>query len=95
MVRNLPANARDLRDWDSIPGLGGSPGGGHGNPLQYSCLENPERSLAVYSLSGCKESYMTEATWHTHTHCPTMSSHCEILFCCSFILECSATPSSS
>ena len=33
---------RDIRDADSIPGLGRSPGGGHGNPLQYSCLENPK-----------------------------------------------------
>ena len=41
VVKNLPANAGDLRDAGSIPGLGGSPGGGHGNPLQYSCLENP------------------------------------------------------
>ena len=41
MVKNLPANARDIRDADSILGLGRSPGGGHGDPLQYSCLENP------------------------------------------------------
>ena len=40
MVKNLPANAGDLRDMGSIPGLGRSPGEGHGNPLQYSCLEN-------------------------------------------------------
>ena len=40
VVKNLPANARDIRDADSIPGLGRSPGGGHGNPLKYSCLEN-------------------------------------------------------
>ena len=39
MVENPPANAGDVRDMGSIPGLGGSPGGGHGNPLQYSCLE--------------------------------------------------------
>ena len=38
MVKN---NAGDVRDVGSIPGLGRSPGGGHGNPLQYSCLENP------------------------------------------------------
>ena len=45
-----------------IPGLGRSPGGGHGNPFQYSCLENPQgqRSLVGYSLCGCKESDMTE-----------------------------------
>ena len=41
VVMNLSANARDVRDLDSIPGSGRSPGGGHGNPLQYSCLENP------------------------------------------------------
>ena len=41
MVKNLLANAGDIRELDSIPGLGRSPGGGHGNPLQYSCLENP------------------------------------------------------
>ena len=40
MVQNLPANARGVRDKGSIPGLGRSSGGGHGNPLQYSCLEN-------------------------------------------------------
>ena len=41
MVKNNPpANAGDIRDRDSIPGLGRSPGGGHGNPLQYYCLEN-------------------------------------------------------
>ena len=40
MVKNLPANAGDLRDASSIPGLGRSSGEGNGNPLQYSCLEN-------------------------------------------------------
>ena len=41
MVKNLLARARDIRDSGLIPGSGGSPGGGHGNPVQYSCLENP------------------------------------------------------
>ena len=40
VVKDLPANAGDIRDAGSIPGSGRSPGGGHGNPLQYSCLEN-------------------------------------------------------
>ena len=40
-VENPPANARDMREAGLIPGLGRSPGGGHGNLLQYSCLENP------------------------------------------------------
>ena len=39
-VKNSPANAGDIRDMGSIPGLGRSPGGENGNPLQYSCLEN-------------------------------------------------------
>ena len=41
VVKNPPANAGDLRDSSWIPGLGIFPGEGHGNPLQYSCLENP------------------------------------------------------
>ena len=41
VVRNLLANAEDIRDMGSIPGLGRSLGGGNGNPLQYPCLENP------------------------------------------------------
>ena len=40
VVKNLPTNAGDIRDTDSILQSGRSPGGGHGNPLQYSCLEN-------------------------------------------------------
>ena len=41
VVKNPPANARDVRDTGLIPELGRSPGGGHGNPLHYFCLENP------------------------------------------------------
>ena len=41
VVKNLPANAGDVRDMGLIPGLGKSCGEGNGNPLQYSCLENP------------------------------------------------------
>ena len=41
MVKNPPANADDTREVCSVPGSGRSPGGGHGNPLQESCLENP------------------------------------------------------
>ena len=47
-VKDLPANAGDRRDVGSIPGLGRSPGGGNGNPLQYSCLETPmDRGLTI------------------------------------------------
>ena len=42
VVKHTSANARDVRDMGSIPGLGRSPGGGHGGPLQFSCLENPK-----------------------------------------------------
>ena len=41
VIKNLPANAGDIRDVDSAPGLGRSPAEGYGNPLQYSCQENP------------------------------------------------------
>ena len=41
VAKNPPANAGDTRDMGSIPGSGRSPGGGNGNPLQYSCLGNP------------------------------------------------------
>ena len=43
MVKNPPASAGDVRDAGSIPVSGRSPGGGHGNPLQYSWLENPKK----------------------------------------------------
>ena len=57
-VKNPPANAGDIRDSGLIPGSGGSPEEGNGNPLQYYCLENPyeQRSLVVYSPKCCKES---------------------------------------
>ena len=59
MVKNLPANAGDLV---SIPGLGRSPGGGHGNSLQYSCPEKShrQRGLALYSPWGRQELDATE-----------------------------------
>ena len=56
MVKNLRVNPGDARDLGLIPGLGRSPGGGHGNPLQYSCLENPMDRGAWR----CKESDTTE-----------------------------------
>ena len=65
VVKNLPANAGDVRDVGSIPRLGRSPGVGNGNPLQYSCLENPTDREAwqatVHSVS--EESDATEHTF--------------------------------
>ena len=62
--RESTCNAGDL---GSIPGLGKPLGGGHGNPLQYSCLENThgQRNLMGYSPWGCKESDTTEGLIHT------------------------------
>ena len=61
MVKNLPANAGDIRDVGLILELGRSPGGGHGNPLQYSCLENSmDRRAWLATVHGIVESDMTE-----------------------------------
>ena len=49
VVKNLPANAGDLRGMGLIPGWGRFPGGEHGNPLQYSCLQNPMNRGARWS----------------------------------------------
>ena len=60
--KNLPANAGDLRDVGSIPGWGRFPGEGNGNPLQYSCLENPMDRGAWQATSVSKESDTIEVT---------------------------------
>ena len=63
VVKNLTANAGDVRDVDLIPGLGRSPGGGHGNPFQCSCLENPmDRGAWQATGQRVAESDMTEVT---------------------------------
>ena len=62
VVKNPPAIAGDARDTGSVPGLGQSPGGGHGNPLQYSCLENTLDRGAWWATvhTAEKESGMTD-----------------------------------
>ena len=61
VVKNLPTNAGDAGDMNSIPGLGGSPGEGRGNPLQYSCLENPmDRGARWATIPVVTELDMTE-----------------------------------
>ena len=67
MVKNLSANAGDVRDMGSIFGLGRLPGGGHGHPLQYSCLKNSmDRgagwAMVHYGPQGRTEVNMTEVT---------------------------------
>ena len=66
VVKNPPANVAGIRDTRLIPVSGRSLGGGHGNPFQYTCLENPHGhwSLVGYSPQSCKEVHMTEAIEH-------------------------------
>ena len=77
MVKNLPANARGTGDSGSIPGSGRSPGERDGNPLQYSCLENPmDRRVwwaTVYRVTNSRTllkwlSVRVRTHTHTHTH---------------------------
>ena len=72
MVKNLPANAGDVRDVGSIPGTGRSPGEGDGNPFQYSCLGNSmDREAWQTTIHGVTNSQMQLSTHrpaHTHTH---------------------------
>ena len=64
MVKKLSANVEEVRDAGWIPRWGRSSGGGHGNSLQYSCLENPmdRGAWGGYSPQGLKESDITELT---------------------------------
>ena len=63
VVKNPPASEGDIRDSGSITGLGRSPGGGCGNPLQYSCLENPmDRGAWQATVHRIAELDMTEVT---------------------------------
>ena len=63
MVKNLPAKAGDVRNMGPIPGSGRSPGGQHGTPLKYSCLENPmDRGAWQASVHRVAELDMTEET---------------------------------
>ena len=71
-VKNLPANAEDTRGVVLIPGLGRSPGGENGNPLQYPCLENSmDRGALWASVCGVAKTPTQLSEWactHTHTH---------------------------
>ena len=63
MIKNPPINAGDIRDKNSIPGLGRSPGGEQGNSLQYSCLGNAmDRGAWQATVHGVKELGTTEVT---------------------------------
>ena len=79
-------SARNVGELGSIPGLNRSPGAGHSNPLQYSCLENPhrQRNLAGYSPWGHKESDTTEqlsmAQHRSHLLCSQNEHYCYVCF---------------
>ena len=92
MVKNLPTNAGDLRDSGLIPGLGRSPGGGHGNPIQHSCLEKPMNRgawrAAVHSVAK-SQTWLKLFSMHTHT---TPYQH--KCFCGGESVSCSAVSSS-
>ena len=63
VLKNLLANAGDVRDASSIPGLGRSPGGGHDNPNQYSCLENPMDRGALWAMVYRVPKSRTQLKW--------------------------------
>ena len=69
VVKNPLANAGDIRDMCSVPGLGRSPGGGHGNPLQYSSLENPKDRGDWWATVHRVPKSQTRLKWlNRHTH---------------------------
>ena len=71
VVNNLPANAGDIRDTGLIPGSGRAPGGEHGNPLQYSCLENPMHPgrLVSIGLQRVRHNWSYLVRTHTLEYC--------------------------
>ena len=67
VIKNLPGNAEGKGDTGSIPGLGRSPGGGNGNPLQYSCLDNPTDREAWWATVHGVAKNQTQQRTHTHS----------------------------
>ena len=81
VVKNPPANARDERDTGSAPGSGRSPGGGQGNPLQYSCLELPMDRVACQATGSIEFQSRTQLKpQHAHTQ-TTMISLIVLIVC--------------
>ena len=83
VVKNAPANAGDITDAGLIPGLGRSPGEGNGNPLQYSCLENPidRGAWTVHRVTrvGLKRLSMHTISWNSNLkfiECLLHARHC-------------------
>ena len=87
MVKNLPATAGEVRDAGSIPGSGRSPGGGHVNPLQYSCLENPmDRGAWWVTVHGVTKS-QTRLRDFIHSYIILAYFQCLIMYM-SILYEC-------
>ena len=86
VIKNLPASAGDVRDTGSIPGSGRSPGEGNGNPLQYSCLENPmDRGACWATAHRVAESDVTE--WLSTTLVYLQNIHKANMCHCSSVLR--------
>ena len=88
-VKNLLANARDIRDSGLIPGLGRTPEGEHGNPLHFSCLENPMDGGAWQATVHAVTKSRTQLSdTHTHIHAQTHTHHLNhrIFFLCLDVL---------
>ena len=82
LVKNPPVNAGDVRDTNSVPGLGRSPVRGNSNPLQYSCLENPmDRGAWQSAVHRVAELETTEATLRAHTHTGPVECSRDVKFC--------------
>ena len=82
VVKNLLASAADLRDVGSIPGLGRPPAGGNGNPVQYSCLENPiDRGAWRATVHGIAELDTTEHTQHRDSYSSICLNDCINTLC--------------
>ena len=80
VVKNLAASAGDVGDSGLIPGSGTSPGGGQGNPLQYSCLENPmDRRVWSTMVHRVAKSWTGLKRLSKHTHIMTCVHHCNII----------------
>ena len=87
MVKNPPANAGDIRDTGCIPGSGRSPGGGHGNPLQYSCLKIP-MDRGAWGAAVHRVTQSRTRLKGLSTQCPPSSSMwLQMVKCHSFMAE--------
>ena len=84
VVKKQPASAGDVRDKGSVPGSGRSPGGGHGNPLQYSCLENPTDKGAWQATVHRVAKSLTELKWLSTESVETLEDNDILWILCSF-----------